>query len=705
MAAKNVLVKSNLIVETLGSITSVASDKTGTLTQNRMTVRSVIYPDGTINIAKHKRRETSHDVMEPSDFSISPSYLPYYKTLLRNAGLCNHAIFDEKVNEILHRKTNGDASESALLKFAHSNGNVYSLRNDYKEIACIPFNSTNKFMVTIHSDPDNDNYHVLMKGAPERIMERCTSYKVLDQESGEDVIKPLTEDDKKTISNSNTQLANNGERVLAFAHGVLENLPKDFQFETEDISNLNFDIDRMEFVGMISLEDPPRTEVPTAIAHCHEAGIRVIMVTGDHPLTARSIASQIGIITEKDGGKNAPVWDKEASPEVRRDMTQTGIVVTGSDLDSLEEEDWDYILSRNGIVFARTLPAQKQDIVARLQLRDEVVAVTGDGVNDSPALKKADVGIAMGSGSDIAKEAADLILMDDNFASIVLGIEEGRLIFSNLKKSIAYTLTSNIPEILPFLANIVLQLPLGLTTIMILCIDLGTDILPAISFAYEEAESNIMKVKPRNRHTDKLVTGTLISYSYLQIGMVQALAAFTAFFFVLNQNGFSTNFILSQEFRTEQMGTNWNEDDSLCYYCSDSSSGPLDPNGGEYGGKYCADQSYREDTLSRAQTAYLAAIVCTQIGCGIACKTRLNSIITQGFYNMVFNYGVLQEIGFILLLVYLDPLHIAFGTADLHGLDWVIPIPFSVGIIFYDEIRKWAIRTWPESDFKKWFYY
>jgi sodium/potassium-transporting ATPase subunit alpha len=197
MAEKNVLVKSNLIVETLGSITSIASDKTGTLTQNRMTVRSVIYPDGTINIAKHKRRETSLDVMEDVEFSIIPIYLPYYRMLLRNAGLCNHASFDEKENEILCRRTNGDASESALLKFSHSNGNVYKLRKDYEEVACIPFNSTNKFMVTIHKDYDSDIYHVLMKGAPERVMERCVSYKELDKDVHEDVIKPLTEDIKE----------------------------------------------------------------------------------------------------------------------------------------------------------------------------------------------------------------------------------------------------------------------------------------------------------------------------------------------------------------------------------------------------------------------------------------------------------------------------------------------------------------------------
>ena len=702
MAAKNVLVKSNLIVETLGSITSIASDKTGTLTQNRMTVCSLIYPNGKINVAHHKRRETSMDILEDREFvTIGMHYVPYYRILTKNAGLCNHASFDERENEILCRRTNGDASESALLKFCHSNGNADVLRKEYPEVACIPFNSTNKFMVTIHMTPDDD-YLLLMKGAPERVMEKCVSY--TDPDDSE--TKPLTNEIQRNISTSNSQLADNGERVLAFAQCTLKNLPKDFQFETEDLSNLNFDINSLEFVGMIALEDPPREEVPVAIAHCHEAGIRVIMVTGDHPLTARSIASQINIITEADGGKNAPIWDVTQPDDVRRDPLKSGVIVSGSDLSDLNDADWEYILSRNGIVFSRTLPTQKQDIVAKLQLRDEVVAVTGDGVNDSPALKKADVGIAMGSGSDIAKEAADLILMDDNFASIVLGIEEGRLIFSNLKKSIAYTLTSNIPEILPFLANIVLQFPIGLTTIMILCIDLGTDILPAISFAYETSESDIMKVNPRNRHTDKLVTWSLVSWSYIQIGIIQAIAAFTSFFFVLNRDGFSTEFILSQEFRNDQMGTLWIKNDKdLCYYCSDSSSGPLASDGGRFGGKYCADQEYREDTLSMAQTAFFVAIVCCQIGCGIACKTRLNSIIVQGFKNVVFNYGVLQEIILTVLLVYVDPFHIAFGTSNLVGMEWIIPIPFSLFIIFYDEIRKLLFRTYPNSKFKKWVYF
>jgi len=696
MASKQVLVKSTLIIETLGSVTAIASDKTGTLTQNRMTVRSVIYPDGKIDTATHSKRRSAVDVHEDKEITVSASYMRYYTTLYRNAGLCNHATFDERDSEILQRRTNGDASENALLKFCHSNGNADDLRKEMPEVACIPFNSHNKFMVTIHKSATSSDYLLLMKGAPERVLEKCTTMK--NPDAGGDV-QEFTEAVKTKVIEANTQLANNGERVLAFAQCTLTGLPENFAFETEDLEALNFDITNMEFAGMISLEDPPREEVPGAIISCHEAGIRVIMVTGDHPLTARSIASQIGILTEADGGKNAAIWDSTAPPESRRDPNSSGIVVTGSDLAGLDDDDWEYILTRNGIVFSRTLPAQKQDIVAKLQTRDEVVAVTGDGVNDSPALKKADVGIAMGTGSEIAKEASDLILMDDNFASIVKGVEEGRLIFSNLKKSIAYTLTSNIPEILPFLCQIALKMPLGLTVLMILCIDLGTDILPAISFAYEFSESDIMKVPPRDRHVEKLVTWPLISFSYIQIGVIQAFAAFTTFFYVLNREGFTTNFVL-----TEKVGLEWIQEDKGEDICFENSEVPPGQNS-NFPDERCADYDYRNRSLRRAQTAFLATIVICQIGCGIACKTRLNSILNQGFSNMVFNYGLIQETVLIVLLVYAPFLHKAFSTEPMRGPEWAIGIPFALCILLYDEFRKFLIRSYPDSSYKKFFYF
>lgn len=272
---------------------------------------------------------------------------------------------------------------------------------------------------------------------------------------------------------------------------------------------------KLILAGLFALEDPARPEVPPAVRECHGAGVRVIMVTGDHKLTAQAIARDIGILTSD------------------KDRLHENLVVSGDELsDKLAEEranpnnkpdevegkvvDWvaDKVERYPYMCFARTSPEQKYIIVSACQQAGYIVAVTGDGVNDSPAMKKADIGIAMGiEGTDVAKDASDMILLDDNFASIVIGIREGRLIFDNLKKSIAYTLSSNIPEILPFLLFIVTMIPLPLSTVLILAIDLGTDMIPAISMAYETMEADLMLRKPRDSRVDRLVTGRLISYS------------------------------------------------------------------------------------------------------------------------------------------------------------------------------------------------
>merc|ERR1712003_51653 len=316
-------------------------------------------------------------------------------------------------------------------------------------------------------------------------------------------------------------------------------------FDAEDV---NFPLEGLRFVGLMSMFDPPRAAVPDAVAKCRSAGIKVIMVTGDHHITAKAIARSVGIISEgnktvEDIAEERGIAVSEVNPREAK-----AAVVHGSDLRDLDDAAIDDILRHHSeIVFARTSPQQKLIIVDGCQRAGQVVAVTGDGVNDSPALKKADIGVAMGiAGSDVSKQAADMILLDDNFASIVTGVEEGRLIFDNLKKSIAYTLTSNIPEISPFLLFILADVPLPLGTVTILCIDLGTDMVPAISMAYEQAESDIMKRQPRNPFTDKLVNERLISMAYGQIGMIQALAGFVCYFVIMMQNGFLPGFLLGQ---------------------------------------------------------------------------------------------------------------------------------------------------------------
>merc|ERR1711990_390295 len=273
-------------------------------------------------------------------------------------------------------------------------------------------------------------------------------------------------------------------------------------------------------------------------------------VTGDQPPTAAAIAHKVNILKHPKREFNYMVKDLGMDEKVAWEQA-TGIVVHGDllaekhlkeqDLDDSNPEkgkflrDW---INKPEVVFARTTPSQKLLIVDACQKAGHVVAVTGDGVNDSPAIRKADIGIAMGTGSDVAKNAADMLLLDDNFTSIVNGVEEGRLIFDNLKKSIAYTLSSNIPEILPFIMFILFAVPLPLSTVLILCIDLGTDMVPAISFAYENTEADIMDRVPRNSKMDHLVNSKLICFAYLQIGVIQASAGMYTYFYVLNDFGF-----------------------------------------------------------------------------------------------------------------------------------------------------------------------
>merc|ERR1712183_539180 len=305
---------------------------------------------------------------------------------------------------------------------------------------------------------------------------------------------PMTEEWKNAFETAYMELGGLGERVLGFCDFMLpaDKFPVGFPFDPEEV---NFPVDGLRFVGLMSMIDPPRAAVPDAVVKCRSAGIKVIMVTGDHPITAKAIAKSVGIISDgmetvEDIAEKKNIDVKDVNPREAK-----AIVVHGGELKDLNERQIDEILMfHTEIVFARTSPQQKLIIVEGCQRMGAIVAVTGDGVNDSPALKKADIGVAMGiAGSDVSKQAADMILLDDNFASIVTGVEEGRLIFDNPKKSIAYTLTSNIPEISPFLLFILANIPLPLGTVTILCIDLGTDMVPAISMAYEKAESDIMK--------------------------------------------------------------------------------------------------------------------------------------------------------------------------------------------------------------------
>ncbi|KXZ52251.1 hypothetical protein GPECTOR_10g882 [Gonium pectorale] len=443
-----------------------------------------------------------------------------------------------------HRRPGGsDASESGLIKAVQLLRDVREYRAEYPKLFEIKFNSTNKYQIGIHDQTKDGDQRplLLMKGAPERVWSMCDRILI----NGREV--PKTPEWEAKFGAAYESLGALGERVLGFAYRPLDGIPHNHPWTDQPAPN--FPVSGLVFAGLFSLIDPPRLGVPEAVATCKRAAVRVFMVTGDHPITAAAIAEQIGILDR----------DKLESGK--------GKVVTGDDIRQLMdiEDDvartaaWDNILLRHEqIVFARVTPAHKLLIVENNQRLKRVVAVTGDGVNDAPALKKADIGISMGiAGKDVSKEAADMILMDDNFASIVNGVEEGRLIFDNLKKSINYTLTSKVPELSPFLLWVIAGLPLATTTILILAIDLGTDMVPAISFAYETREADIMSRPPRNAHTDHLVNLKLLLFTYLHIGVMQALAGWFGYFVTMNDYGYAP-------WTLPGLGHKWDKGQLLC---------------------------------------------------------------------------------------------------------------------------------------------
>jgi sodium/potassium-transporting ATPase subunit alpha len=660
MAAKSCLVKNLEAVETLGSTSTICSDKTGTLTQNRMTVAHMWF-GGKIHEA-----DTSETQNGGSEYREITGWLE----LERCAALCSRAEFkpDQSDLPVLKREVNGDASEAALLKCIElSTGSAMVYRSKYPKLTEIPFNSSNKYQVSIHESEKGINF-LVMKGAPERIIEKCTTVLL----NGKD--EKITEEFVTQFNKAYMALGGIGERVLGFCDLQLsiKEYPIGFRFDNEDI---NFPLQGLRFLGLVSMIDPPRATVPDAVSKCRSAGIKVIMVTGDHPITAKAIAKSVGIIsasckTVEDLADELKIPVDQVNPRLAKAK-----VISGTELKDLSNDQLDEILvNHDEIVFARTSPQQKLIIVEGCQRTGAIVAVTGDGVNDSPALKKADIGIAMGiAGSDVSKQAADMILLDDNFASIV--VEEGRLIFDNIKKSIDYTLTSNIPEITPFLIFIIANIPLPLGTVTILCIDLGTDMVPAISLAYEKAECDIMRRPPRNPFSDKLVGSQLISHAYGQKGMLEATAGFFVYFVIMAENGFNPGLLIGLRRTWDAVSINDLED--------------------SYGQEWTYhDRKILEYTC---HTAFFVSIVVVQWVDLIICKTRRLSIFRHGMDNWVLNFAIVFETALAAFLSYTPGMDKGLNMYPLKVNWWFPAISFALLMLAYEEIRKLIIRVRPSG--------
>ncbi|XP_041082596.1 potassium-transporting ATPase alpha chain 1 isoform X1 [Polyodon spathula] len=674
LARKNCVVKNLEAVETLGSTSVICSDKTGTLTQNRMTV-SHLWFDNHIHSADTTEDQSGQSFDQSSET---------WRALGRVAGLCNRAVFKpgQDAVPIPKRDVVGDASETALLKFTElAFGNIVDYRNRFKKVCELPFNSTNKFQLSVHEleDPLDLRYLLVMKGAPERILERCSTIMIKGQEL------PLDEQWKEAFQTAYMDLGGLGERVLGFCHLLLSEKehPRGFGF---DVDEMNFPTSGLCFAGLISMIDPPRASVPDAVMKCRTAGIRVIMVTGDHPITAKAIAANVGIITEGSETVEDIALRLRIPVEQVNKRDARACVVNGGQLKDMTSEELDDLLRTHPeMVFARTSPQQKLIIVESCQRLGSIVAVTGDGVNDSPALKKADIGIAMGiSGSDAAKNAADMILLDDNFASIVTGVEQGRLIFDNLKKSIAYTLTKNIPELTPYLIYITVSVPLPLGCITILFIELATDIFPSVSLAYEKAESDIMNLKPRNPRKDRLVNESLAAYSYFQIGAIQSFAGFTDYFTCLAQEGWRPLLCVGLRSAWENAHNQEVQD--------------------SYGQEWTfAQRLYQEYTC---YTVFFVSIEICQISDVLIRKTRRLSLFQQGFFrNKVLLSAIVFQLCLGTFLCYCPGMPNIFNFMPIRVQWWFIPVPYGILIFIYDEIRKLGVRRHPGSWWDKELYY
>jgi len=594
LARRGVLVKRISAVETLGSTSVICTDKTGTLTLNRMRVT---------------RGWTSERILDFS--SPLPDIEPgsAANRMARAVVACNNAEFDPAQPDQEH----GDPTELALLHMARSLG-VDPTARPGERITQFHFDPALRRMSTVHRDADGVHMHT--KGAPEELLPLCNR---VAGPNGQE--HPLTQEERAAFDRLVTLWAEEGLRLLAVAERDVD------EGELPDLTREQAEHD-LTLLGVAAMIDPPRPEVAGAVARCHSAGIRLIVVTGDHGLTAQGIAESVGI-------------------------GHAGLrIVTGAELEQMSEGELDELLARGEeIIFARSSPEDKLRIADALQDQGHVVAMTGDGVNDAPALRRADIGVAMGkSGTDVAREAATMVLTDDNFASIVTAVEAGRRVYDNVRKFIIYIFAHATPEAVPFLVYALSggRIPLPLTVMQILAIDLGTETLPALALGRERAEPGLMERPPRQR-TQNVIDAPMLARAWGLLGGVSALLVMTIFLVTLDRGG-------------------WHLGD-------DVSSGPL------------------LHVWQQATTMSFLGIVACQIGTAMASRTQHASLRQVGiFTNRLLLWGIAYEIVFAAVLVTVPPLQGVFGTATPDLWQVLLILPFPLLVWGADELWRWNTR-------------
>ncbi|KAJ5645795.1 hypothetical protein N7490_002167 [Penicillium lividum] len=668
-----VLCKSLKTVETLGSVSVICTDKTGTLTRNRMAVTEYAVQLTTATLdatGEHAAVQMNHLVLQQ---------------LHAVAGLCNAAEFDSESTNIplSERRIFGDATDQAILRFSESLGSVSALRKSWHTIFNLAFDSKNKFMIKAmkavdiqaakscvppadSSKFDSGNILFTIKGAPDILIERCSQ--ILCPDSS---IKPLTQVDLAAIRQLKDQWSSEGKRVILLARKILTDdaipaEPSSVEFETRMLREAKTGL---TLVGLVSLTDPPRSEIPEVIRVLRQAQIRVFMVTGDFGLTALAIARQCGIVTT-DLIHDASALRKSPSPiDKQEDISQAALLMSGPDLMALNEYQWGQLCKYSEIVFSRTTPNQKLRIVREIQSRQEVVAMTGDGVNDAPALKAADIGISLATGSDIAIEAADMVLLD-SFAAIVEAVRYGRVVFDNLKKTVAYLLPAGSwSEFWPVFCNLIFGIPQILSSFLMIIICCFTDCAAAVALAYEAPEADVLFRPPRHPTKTCLVNWQLMFHSYALIGMIETALSFTMAFWYLQRNGI-------------HFSDMWFK------------FGELPPG---------IDSDYYTAKINEASSIYFINLVVMQWFNLMAVRTRHLSIFqhppmfNKPTQNLYLFPAIAFALGISVIWLYIPSLQTSLSTSGIPAEHYFLPAALGLGLLCLDEMRKATVRRWPNG--------
>lgn len=598
MAKRNAIIRRLPAVDTLGAASVICTDKTGTLTTNKMTVQEIFAGDKTIQVTGVGYEPEGKFQFDGNDFD--PCDNPDIRLALQIGTLCNNARLIKHKDGEESWDIHGDSTEAALVVAAAKAGfHKERLEQKSHRIDEIPFSSKTKYMATFHQGND-DSAWVYVKGAPEKILNSCKYIQL----NGE--VQPLTDNKRASILNINKQMASKALRVLGLAYQKISR--KEIGEMKEDLEN-EHEVE-LVFAGLSGMMDPPRSEVPDAIERCKKAGIRVIMATGDHYLTGKTIALQIGILESEDE------W-----------------VYTGEELDEMDDAELDEVM-KTASAFARVSPEHKHRIVGSLQRNGHVVAMTGDGVNDAPALQAAEIGIAMGiTGTDVTKETAEMVLTDDNFASIVNAVEEGRVIFKNVRKVVKFLLATNIGEDLTLLISLILFTGSGLiiSPVQILWVNLVTDGILDITLAMEPKEEEVMEEPPRDRKA------RIVNKEILLNILIVAIVMATGTLLMYNQA--------------------------------------------------------RRSGQAIAQTTVFTTLAMFQVFNALNCRSRTRSFFKLGFFK---NPYLLIAIAVSILLqiaaVYVPFMQTALGTAPLTLGNWGLIFLVSSSIFFVDELRKFIQR-------------